>query len=139
MGATPESVLLLDSPSAGKEGTDEGAGAGALFLQVRSGAVEPGNRREKPCRPRMRWQGIQAPEHPAHGCLLGRGRYLACLRSVCPAPETLLSPPPQVGLVNGVLLRTEVDRVTGQLRCGPSHPLQACSHTDPSSVSPWTH
>ncbi|KAL4425697.1 hypothetical protein ABPG75_009713 [Micractinium tetrahymenae] len=53
VGATPESVLLLDSPSAGKEGTDEGAGAGALFLQV--------------------------------------------------------------GLVNGVLLRTEVDRVTGQL------------------------
>ncbi len=35
VGATPESVMLLDSPSAGKEGTDEGAGAGALFLQVR--------------------------------------------------------------------------------------------------------
>jgi hypothetical protein len=53
VGATPESVLLLDSPQSGREGTDEGAGAGALFLQV--------------------------------------------------------------GLVNGVLLRTEVDRVTGQL------------------------
>ena len=54
MGATPESVLLLDSPQSGKDGTDEGAGSGALFLQV--------------------------------------------------------------GLVNGVLLRTEVDRATGQLR-----------------------
>ena len=54
VGATPESVLMLDSPQAGKDGTDEGAGSGALFLQV--------------------------------------------------------------GLVNGVLLRTEVDRATGQLR-----------------------
>ncbi|PSC75527.1 splicing factor 3B subunit 3-like [Micractinium conductrix] len=53
VGATPESVLLLDSPAAGKDGGDEGAGSGALFLQV--------------------------------------------------------------GLVNGVLLRTEVDKVTGQL------------------------
>ncbi|EFN57738.1 hypothetical protein CHLNCDRAFT_56079 [Chlorella variabilis] len=53
VGATPESVLLLDSPLMGKDGTEEGAGSGALFLQV--------------------------------------------------------------GLVNGVLLRTEVDRVTGQL------------------------
>ena len=57
VGATPESVLLLDSPQAGKDGTDEGAGSGALFLQV--------------------------------------------------------------GLVNGVLLRTEVDRATGQLRWVP--------------------
>ncbi|GAB4816845.1 hypothetical protein N2152v2_003891 [Parachlorella kessleri] len=51
--ATPESVLLLDSPSAAVSGSEEGAGAGALFLQV--------------------------------------------------------------GLANGVLLRTEVDRITGQL------------------------
>ncbi|PSC75463.1 splicing factor 3B subunit 3-like [Micractinium conductrix] len=33
VGATPESVLLLDSPAAGKDGGDEGAGSGALFLQ----------------------------------------------------------------------------------------------------------
>lgn len=39
VGATPESVMLLDSPAAGKEGTDEGAGAGALFLQVREWRV----------------------------------------------------------------------------------------------------
>ena len=61
VGANPESVLLLDSPSGGGGGSKEGGGdegargSGALFLQV--------------------------------------------------------------GLVNGVLLRTEVDRVTGQLRC----------------------
>jgi splicing factor 3B subunit 3 len=55
VGADPESVLLLDSPAAGRGGGagDEGAGAGALFLQV--------------------------------------------------------------GLGNGVLLRSEVDRVTGAL------------------------
>lgn len=35
VGATPESVLMLDSPQSGREGTDEGAGSGALFLQVR--------------------------------------------------------------------------------------------------------
>lgn len=34
MADTPDSVLLLDSPATGREGTDEGAGAGALYLQV---------------------------------------------------------------------------------------------------------
>lgn len=37
---------------------------------------------------------------------------LCTLSLPCSTPRT-----PQVGLVNGVLLRTEVDRVTGQLRC----------------------
>ncbi|KAK9824249.1 hypothetical protein WJX72_008915 [[Myrmecia] bisecta] len=32
--ATPESLLLLDSPATGAEGGEEGAGAGALFLHV---------------------------------------------------------------------------------------------------------
>lgn len=53
LAATPESALLLDSPALGIGGAAEGAGAGALFLQV--------------------------------------------------------------GLSNGILLRTEVDPVTGQL------------------------
>lgn len=34
MNDVPESVLLLDSPSLGREGTEEGGGAGALYLQV---------------------------------------------------------------------------------------------------------
>lgn len=37
VGATPESVLLLDSPSTGKDSADEGVGTGALFLQVGRG------------------------------------------------------------------------------------------------------
>ena len=51
VGATPESCLLLDSPAAAAGASEEGAGAGAIFLHV--------------------------------------------------------------GLANGVLLRTEIDRVTG--------------------------
>ena len=34
VAAIPESVLLLDSPATGQGGGDEGAGAGALFLQI---------------------------------------------------------------------------------------------------------
>ena len=32
--STPESLLLLDSPSAGTSGTEEGRGIGALFLHI---------------------------------------------------------------------------------------------------------
>ena len=34
VNATPDSLLLLESPAAGADGTDEGAGAGALFLHI---------------------------------------------------------------------------------------------------------
>ena len=32
--ATPESLLLLDSPAMGAGGTEEGRGVGALFLHI---------------------------------------------------------------------------------------------------------
>ena len=34
VNATPDSLLLLESPAMGVDGTDEGAGAGALFLHI---------------------------------------------------------------------------------------------------------
>ena len=34
VNAAPDSLLLLDSPALGADGTEEGAGAGALFLHI---------------------------------------------------------------------------------------------------------
>lgn len=34
INAAPDSLLMLDSPAFGLEGTEEGAGAGALFLHI---------------------------------------------------------------------------------------------------------
>ena len=42
VNAAPDSLLLLDSPALGADGTEEGAGAGALFLHIgpsRSGCI----------------------------------------------------------------------------------------------------
>lgn len=42
VNATPDSLLLLDSPALGADGTEEGAGAGALFLHIGAlRSVEP--------------------------------------------------------------------------------------------------
>ena len=34
VNATPDSLLLLESPALGADGTEEGSGAGSLFLHI---------------------------------------------------------------------------------------------------------
>ena len=90
IAAAPDSLLLLDTPAPGADD----AAAGALFLHV--GVCD------------AHALLARAAFHMVHAC--------TAAGAVCDAhsvPPSRTHAPP--GLSNGVLLRTEVDRVTGQL------------------------
>lgn len=104
VASPPESCLFLDSPAMGASGTEEGAGAGALFLHV--GELCQQQILKSQC-----FNASLLLARCTHSCQLAP--YLGA--SVSGSPAVCLTEAVAAGLANGVLLRTEVDHVTGQL------------------------
>lgn len=108
VASPPDSLLLLDSPAAGLSDGLEGAGAAALFLHVGAHPLPPHALPSYNTLPRRLLLTASSP-----ACTRRVRCNRTCVFEEAHQPDAWLGC--AAGLANGVLLRTEVDRVTGQL------------------------